>query len=307
MPDTATQVEVEAPRKVRVALPENAPEWINAFAGVGMLLIGLATLWTTIRVSGLEDYFRSELAMRNQMITQAGGELRGLQDELVRTNASVRSARETNATLNAERGALEGQLAELHLRGRTLTTQNQTLARQAETMHADIDRLGKENAMRDLSNRLLGASTVTIDLMREERPRVSPVDPGSLILVRLIEGYERRPSENPQTQAIFAQLAQRCSAAASTPLEFGPMPMEEPSAAEYAERNIPPAFFLTPAAARTWERQRDAYNEGWGQRYRAYGDEVSRRTNQLIAAQQTAWDAIYNCAANIIGASNQQY
>lgn len=40
-------------------------EWLNVFATIGMLLIGVVSIWTTARISGVEDYFRSEVTRRN--------------------------------------------------------------------------------------------------------------------------------------------------------------------------------------------------------------------------------------------------
>lgn len=201
--DAAAIEETKVTARRGVRLPHNLPEWINAASSLGMLFIGVATLWTTVRVSGLEDYFRSELALRNQMITSADAELRGLQEELASTSASVEAARERAAALEAESQSLEGQVAQLGLRGRFLASQNAELAREAETMRVSVDALGKENAMREFSNHLLlSAPYVTIDLIRAEHPLVSPVNPGEMIFAALLRRYERNPSDNPYTQAI---------------------------------------------------------------------------------------------------------
>lgn len=42
-----------------------SPDWLNAVSALGTLAIGIVTLWTTARISGIEDYLRSEIGRRN--------------------------------------------------------------------------------------------------------------------------------------------------------------------------------------------------------------------------------------------------
>jgi len=64
------------------------PAWLSAAANFGTLLVGVVGVWTTIRVSGLEDYFRSELALRNEQIVQAEAQLRTVQEEVAQASKS---------------------------------------------------------------------------------------------------------------------------------------------------------------------------------------------------------------------------
>lgn len=40
-------------------------EWLNVAAALGALFVGIVSFWTTARISGLEDYLRSEIGRRN--------------------------------------------------------------------------------------------------------------------------------------------------------------------------------------------------------------------------------------------------
>ena len=43
-------------------------DWIDVVLPVATLCLGVVSLWTTVQVSGLEDYFRSEISRRNEEI-----------------------------------------------------------------------------------------------------------------------------------------------------------------------------------------------------------------------------------------------
>ena len=40
-------------------------DWLTAISTLGTLIVAIVALWATIRVSGLQDYFQSEISRRN--------------------------------------------------------------------------------------------------------------------------------------------------------------------------------------------------------------------------------------------------
>jgi hypothetical protein len=58
-------------------------EWLNVLVAIGALLIGVVSFWTTARISGLEDYLRSEIGRRNielNELSQRTQRMQGLSD-----------------------------------------------------------------------------------------------------------------------------------------------------------------------------------------------------------------------------------
>jgi len=52
-------------RRLRLGDP-NFREWLNVIATLATVLIGVIGLWNTAQISGLQDYFQSEIAKRNR-------------------------------------------------------------------------------------------------------------------------------------------------------------------------------------------------------------------------------------------------
>lgn len=51
-------------------------EIVAVSTGIGTILIGIGTVWAMLRVGGLEDYFLSEIAVRNEELTTSSEKLR---------------------------------------------------------------------------------------------------------------------------------------------------------------------------------------------------------------------------------------
>lgn len=92
-------------------------DWLNVIATIGTILIGLGTLWVTARISGLEDYFHSEISSRNSQLSSvleesavAGQQLRDNEKQLtslrVITDATIATALETQSQLSGSTASL---------------------------------------------------------------------------------------------------------------------------------------------------------------------------------------------------------
>lgn len=70
----------QAESEVRSSKPDmsNMREWLNAFAALGALFVGVVSFWTTARISGLEDYLRSEIIRRNSDLNDISNQSRRL-------------------------------------------------------------------------------------------------------------------------------------------------------------------------------------------------------------------------------------
>lgn len=110
-------------RKPRFRRPGQSSRWsvvreaLNTAASIGTVLIGVGTLWITARISGLEDYFQSELSARNGQLAslirqneQASDALRSGELQLAvlrsRTDEAIVTALATQAQLSGSLGNL---------------------------------------------------------------------------------------------------------------------------------------------------------------------------------------------------------
>jgi len=69
-------------------------EWMNVFVAGAALLVAIVSFWTTTQISGLEDYFRSEISRRNS-------ELNRLSDDSARVRQTAAAREERLSQLEA--------------------------------------------------------------------------------------------------------------------------------------------------------------------------------------------------------------
>jgi hypothetical protein len=92
-------------------------DWLNILAAVGTILIGVGTLWVTARISGLEDYFQSEISSKNSQLSSvieesatAARQLRANEQQLTDlraiTDATIATALETQAQMSGSTASL---------------------------------------------------------------------------------------------------------------------------------------------------------------------------------------------------------
>lgn len=107
-------------------------EWMNVLAAVGALLVGVVSLWTTAQISGLEDYFRSEIKRRNSDLNTLAAQSRRLNtlaDERSNELAKLQTTTDAITALNlAAQGRLIATQQELTKLGFEVAGARQTLA-----------------------------------------------------------------------------------------------------------------------------------------------------------------------------------
>ncbi|MCI1755570.1 MAG: hypothetical protein LKM31_07075 [Sphingobium sp.] len=111
-------------------------EWLNVLVAIGALLIGVVSFWTTARISGLEDYLRSEIGRRNielNELSQRTQRMQGLSDLQSDQLAAIQTAgAQTAVTLQEAQLKLQGKqdlilrltFEETKARGRIMEAEN---------------------------------------------------------------------------------------------------------------------------------------------------------------------------------------
>lgn len=132
-------------------------EIIGAISAVGTLLIGIATIWITVKVSGLQDYFQSEIRYRNEELISSSQALRNLDRqrsnlqkdieqknaELAKIEQDVSSAR---AALFKTGGEMEKERATLDTRMRAQVYQILDHAGMIDLLNVAVDEVnGKQS------------------------------------------------------------------------------------------------------------------------------------------------------------------
>ena len=107
-------------------------EWTNLAVAIGVLLVAIVSVWTTTQISGLEDYFRSEIARRNSdlnTLADQGRRLSGLADEREKQLADLQTTTEkvTASSMEAQ-GRLLATQQELSRLGIEVVSAKQTIA-----------------------------------------------------------------------------------------------------------------------------------------------------------------------------------
>jgi hypothetical protein len=134
-------------------------EWTNLAVGGGALLVAIVSVWTTAQISGIEDYFRSEISRRNSDLNSLADQARRLgtlADERERRLAQLQTSTERITASNlAAQGKLISTQEELSRLGFEVLSAKQTIA----TSKASLASLSAQsNQQKDL-----------IDLFRRQR------------------------------------------------------------------------------------------------------------------------------------------
>lgn len=131
---------------------DRARDWLSSASAIGTILIGVGTLWVTARVSGLEEYFRSELSSRNSQLSSvledsaaAGRQLRENERQLAGlraiTDETIATALETQSQLSASTASLLAVQEEIELERANLIearSQLESLAALAEEQRSSL-------------------------------------------------------------------------------------------------------------------------------------------------------------------------
>lgn len=134
-------------------------EWTNLVVGAGALLVAIVSVWTTAQISGLEDYFRSEISRRNSdlnALADQGRRLNALADERERRLTDLQTTTEQVTASN-----LEAQ-------GKLLSTQQELSRLGFEVVNAKQTIAGSESRLSSLAAQS-AQQLSQIDLFRRQR------------------------------------------------------------------------------------------------------------------------------------------
>jgi len=107
-------------------------EWSNLAVAIGALLVAVVSVWTTTQISGLENYFRSEISRRNSdlnTLADQGRRLNALADEREKRLADLQTTTEqVTASGLAAQGKLLATQQELSRLGFDVVNARQSVA-----------------------------------------------------------------------------------------------------------------------------------------------------------------------------------
>lgn len=134
-------------------------EWLNVSVAIGALLIGIVSFWTTARISGLEDYLRSEIVRRNTELDSISGQsnrLKVLSEERAERLSSLQTVTDQITANN-------------------LIAQSRLLSTQQEISRLGIEVISAKQTISEERDQLLSLNQQaktqieTIDLFRRQR------------------------------------------------------------------------------------------------------------------------------------------
>jgi hypothetical protein len=97
-------------------------EWINVLVGISALLLAAVSFWTTARISGLEDYLRSEISRRNSELDELSQRSREIEKvaidrerQLARLDAATNQAIAASLLTQSELARSQNDLGSLRV------------------------------------------------------------------------------------------------------------------------------------------------------------------------------------------------
>ena len=192
---------------------QSVRDWLNVIAAAGTLLIGIGTLWVTARVSGLEDYFQSEISTRNSQLSSLLE-----QSEAAAKDLQVREQQLTNLRTRTDEAigvAVETQGA--------LATSTAHLLVVQEEMRAERGNLADARSQLVTLESLTAAQQHALALLfaREVHDWAMQVTGGLVRINRATWGAPRAEVRTPIGQIVWDELVARGSVKANDP-QAGP-------------------------------------------------------------------------------------
>ena len=117
-------------------------EWLNAGIGLAALLLALVSFWTTARISGLEEYLRSEITRRNSDLDQLSERSASIEKLANEREAQLASLDAATSEILASSLLAQSQLAQV---------QSEVATARSRLAAAQLSRSNIENSLRDQS------------------------------------------------------------------------------------------------------------------------------------------------------------
>ena len=261
-------------------------EWLNVMAAVGALLVGLVSFWTTARISGLEDYLRSEIGRRNS-------ELNALSErsERAMSLAERRSAALSDLQFSADKLTASFASTQSHLeeaRGELTELQIKGIASQMKLSDLNLRALEQGNRI-DLLNRRRVYQQVslftTANLMLFPNTKKLGVEAFEMVV------YSSAPTDEPDLIPYYSEMRSAAALTCKSLRSYAPV---IPAQQEYPARPSPPGepvdgsanlYSMTIQQKADWEKSQEQWSAQWSQTSRANGaaGDYSSATKQYAA------------------------
>lgn len=252
-------------------LPE-LREWLNVFVGVSALLLAFVSFWTTARISGLEDYLRSEISRRNtelDTLAEKSGSIERLAAERERQLASLDAA--TNeilaASLSAQSQLAESQSDLAEVRSRVSLAQGQLADAEAarerlrvnfSKQSREFEQFQRQQAFQLASLRLRAA--YRLFFVRNDDP---PTASQTLDTVERLSAPQNQPALNSYFAIIREQTERVCPNFRQLPVNLPPVPIPagEAPRSPRITRMSDPAYLQWKEDYAAWGERNDRYWE----------------------------------------------
>ncbi len=266
------------PKDRQWQLPRNIPEWLSAGANIGLLFLGIATLWITIQIAVIEDYFRSEIAYRNRQLVEARAELDDLKFQAASLKQDLVAGRVENSKLEKYR--------------------DQVLAIERERKAA-LEASLREQPLWAIKYIRLFMEFEQND--HDDRKAILPIAEDTL--KKLVDELKKQPMDSRYATEVRAHLASRCRSDIGGPLVLGPVQHPKPSSDEWRAIVAQPSSGFKNEVDE-WIIKRDKSTEDWNSRWRLYESEAPLRRAAIAAEHTRVWNAIEKCAERIVAELN---
>lgn len=201
-------------------------DWLNVAAALGALLVGVVTFWTTARISGFEDYLKSEVSRRNS-------ELNALSSQTERLRSIADSRQDRIDDLRASTDEIVA--AAIAAQQRIVTTESELARVSAQTISAQ-QTLMRADAKLAAAEQQLKSQQSMIDLFKRRRAYESAIMQTALTLrsdrmddtitggemVAAIKRFQPQTSENDLTP-YFDRLRNNADRACYKLSQFAPV------------------------------------------------------------------------------------
>lgn len=273
-------------------------EWLNVAVALGAFLVGIVSFWTTARISGLEDYLRSEIGRRNTELaelsqrTQRMQRLSDVQGDQLATfqmtgSKLTASLQEAQLKIQAKQDQmLLLSTEEMRTRGRIIDAEKALselrLSNDSQSKLVDIFR--RERAYQAVAFRMSDAFDIG-----EEETEMSGERSFQMLMANVREAAGARSDLAPYFREVIEGAPAMCRALRSYNASFDPLPPlpdMPPRPGERIDTDVGPAIqFKSRAEQRTYDRITWEWSQKFGEvnEVRSKGRELRRLASRYIA------------------------
>lgn len=289
-------------------LPE-IREWLNAAIGIAALLVAVVSFWTTARISGLEDYLRSEISRRNSeldILSQRSGEIERVASErerqLARLDAATNEIVAASLLAQSQLSKSQGDLANVRSDVANARDQLSAALNARDRFRADLATQARDF---ELFQRQQAYQLASIQLSRmasyemlRDKLEVTPSGAATLAMVERLTAPPGQPEIERFYQVIRAGTSRACPSFRNTPIELPAKPIRPTPA------NAPAPVRVTSLEDPAYLQYEKAYSE-WAEADKKYWKQDQAYGEARISEQFRLVSEARKCMCKAI--TDQQY